>query len=290
MDASCRRAPLLPATLEPAGLRPLLEPSDVSPTLRIMSCDHDSLAQIARWLLSARRAVAFTGAGISTESGIPDFRSPGGVWTRYPIIYFDEFLASQEARYQYWKQKAEAYREYAACRPNAGHQILAAWEARGWLRGVITQNIDGLHQEAGSRSVLELHGTARSVGCLTCHAEYDAAEYVEKFLREDRVPCCPQCGGYLKHRVISFGQPLDANVLQEAIRWAKEADLLLAIGSSLVVQPAATVPEYTRRSGGKLVIINREATPLDHLAHCVVQGEAGHLLSVIDEWSKKLSD
>jgi NAD-dependent deacetylase len=244
--------------------------------------------QIARWLVSSRRAVVFTGAGISTESGIPDFRSPGGVWTKYRMIYFDEFLHSARARYEYWQQKAEAHRDFAHAQPNAGHRIVAQWESRGWIRGVITQNIDGLHQEAGSKNVLELHGTARWVACLTCHARFPSETYVEQFLREDRVPLCPDCGGFLKHAVISFGQSLDPAVLQTAIEWASEADLMLVVGSSLVVHPAAGIPECTVRAGGKLVIINRDDTPLDAIAHRVVRSEAGAVLTAVDQLCQQL--
>src|SRR6476620_1563275 len=126
--------------------------------------------QVASWLASAKSAVVLTGAGISTESGIPDFRSPGGVWSKYRPVYFDEFLASAEDRYEYWRQKCEMHAEFAAAKPNPGHLVLARWEAAGRIRGVITQNIDGLHQLAGSRRVLELHGTAREAACLDCSA------------------------------------------------------------------------------------------------------------------------
>jgi NAD-dependent deacetylase len=239
--------------------------------------------RVAQWLGSSRRAVVLTGAGISTESGIPDFRSPGGVWSKYRTVYFDEFLASAAGRYEYWRQKCEMHAEFAAAKPNAGHQVLAKWEAAGRIRGVITQNIDGLHQLAGSGQVLELHGTARQSTCLDCAARYDINPLVAQFLAEDRVPGCPACGGRLKHATISFGQPLPPDVLMEATRWAREADLMLAIGSSLVVTPAADLPRIAKDHGARLVIVNRDPTPLDHLADATLHGPIGNLLTAIDE-------
>jgi NAD-dependent deacetylase len=238
--------------------------------------------QVAHWLASSRSTVALTGAGISTESGIPDFRSPGGVWSKYRTVYFDEFLASADGRHEYWRQKCEMHAEFAAAQPNAGHQVLAQWEAAGRLRGVITQNIDGLHRMAGSRRVLELHGTARQAACLDCAARYDINPLVEQFLATNAVPACPECGGRLKHATISFGQMLPPDILTEATRWSREADLMLAIGSSLVVTPAADLPRFAKDHGARLVIINRDPTPLDHLADATLRGPIGETLTAID--------
>jgi NAD-dependent deacetylase len=238
--------------------------------------------RIASWLADARRAVAFTGAGISTESGIPDFRSPGGVWSRYRQIDYSEFVASAEARHEYWRQKCEAHGDFAAARPNAGHLALARWEQAGRLRGVITQNIDGLHQAAGSRRVLELHGTARHIGCLDCGARQPADALVQRFLRTNEVPACDRCGGLLKHATVSFGQSLPEQVLADATAWSREADLFLAIGSSLVVHPAAGLPLLAKRAGARLAIVNRDETPLDGLADAVVREPIGEVLGRID--------
>lgn len=239
--------------------------------------------QVARWLVDAQRAVAFTGAGISTESGIPDFRSPGGVWSQSRPVYFDEFLASSEARYEYWRQKSVAHRDFANSQPNAGHRVLAAWERAGRLIGVITQNIDGLHQLAGSQQILELHGTARQIGCLDCDARFEADAMVASFLAEDRVPRCPNCSrDRLKHATISFGQQLDSRVLNGAERWASETDLMFAIGSSLVVYPAAEIPQIAKQAGARLIIINRDPTPLDAAADVVFRAGIGETLSAID--------
>ncbi len=240
------------------------------------------IAQVAHWLASSRSAVVLTGAGISTESGIPDFRSPGGVWSKYRTVYFDEYLASADGRYEYWRQKCEMHVEFAGAQPNAGHQALARWEAAGRLRGVITQNIDGLHQLAGSRRVLELHGTARRAACLDCATHYDINPLVAQFLTTNAVPDCPECGGVLKHATISFGQMLPADILMEATRWSREADLLLAIGSSLVVTPAADLPRIAKDRGARLVIINRDPTPVDRLADAVLRGGIGETLTAID--------
>lgn len=247
-----------------------------------MDNQDQTLHHVAIWLAEARGAVAFTGAGISTESGIPDFRSPGGVWAKNRPVYFDEFLASAAARYEYWRQKCESHGDFADATPNAGHRVLARWESAGRLRGVITQNIDGLHQDAGSQSVLELHGTARTVICLDCEARYEVAPLVAHFREKDDVPPCPSCSGRLKHATVSFGQMLPEKVLEAAMLWCQETPLLLAMGSSLLVTPAATLPQITKTYGGRLVIINRDATPLDHIADAVVHGPIGETLSAID--------
>jgi NAD-dependent deacetylase len=242
----------------------------------------ENLERVAGWLAAARSAVVLTGAGISTESGISDFRSPGGVWSKYRTVYFDEFLASADARHEYWRQKAEMHREFADARPNAGHDVLARWEAAGRVRGVITQNIDGLHQMAGSRKVLELHGTARQAACLDCSARYEIGPLVEQFLAQNCVPECPACGGRLKHATISFGQMLPADMLMEANRWSRETDLMLAIGSSLVVTPAADLPRTAKAHGARLVIVNRDSTPLDRQADAILTGSIGELLAAIE--------
>jgi NAD-dependent deacetylase len=236
---------------------------------------------IAEWLIHSQQGVAFTGAGISTESGVPDFRSPGGIWSRSTPVEFEDFLASGAARYEYWRQKAIAQRDFVESRPNVGHRLLASWQAAGWLRAIITQNIDGLHQDAGSWDVVELHGTARLVRCLDCNEVYDADPLVQQFLEQDSVPICPACGGRLKHATISFGQPLSPSVLYRASRLSREADLFLAMGSSLVVSPANILPQLAKQAGARLVIINREPTGLDALADQVVHASIGATLTAI---------
>ena len=239
--------------------------------------------RIAHWLAEARTAVAFTGAGISTESGIPDFRSPGGIWTRFRMIMYDEFMTSAEARREYWEQKAAGQLEFGDAQPNAGHAALARWESQGRLRGVITQNIDELHQRAGSREVLELHGTALTTECQDCHARFEVRKMVDEFLRLRSVPPCPTCGGdRMKHATVSFGQALPPAVMQRAFQWARQADLLLALGSSLVVEPAASIPRIAKQYGAKLVIINRDPTPLDETADVVLHESIGEALASVD--------
>jgi NAD-dependent deacetylase len=266
-------------------------PTQVGLTLRLKTDTTDQapqtknmadLKQISDWLASAERTVVFTGAGISTESGIPDFRSPGGIWSKTQPVYFDDFMASADSRHEYWRQKASGRQEFAAATPNSGHQILAQWEAAGRVRAVITQNIDGLHQDAGSKKVLELHGTARFVACLDCGVRYEVGEMVDRFLATDEPPCCEKCDGLTKHATISFGQSLDPEVLEEASRLSAEADLFLAMGSSLVVQPAAGMPALACQSGSRLVIINREPTPLDSSAAAVIHAPLGETLEAID--------
>ncbi|MHC4406210.1 MAG: SIR2 family NAD-dependent protein deacylase [Planctomycetota bacterium] len=244
--------------------------------------EQEPLRRAAEWLLDAQNAVAFTGAGISTESGIPDFRSPGGVWSKYQPVMFDDFLARAEARHEYWRQKCEAHADFAAAEPNAGHRALARWERRGLLWGVITQNIDGLHQAAGSRNVLELHGTNRAIQCLDCQQRFAPEPMVEAFLETGAVPDCPACGGRLKHATISFGQALAPEVIEEALQRSRRAEVFLAIGSSLVVEPAASLPRLAQASGARLVIVNRDPTGGDDVADLVLNEPIGATLKAID--------
>jgi len=240
------------------------------------------LKRIAEWLAASDSCVVFTGAGVSTESGIPDFRSPGGVWSRRKPILFDEYCRDPDAQLEYWRQRAETHVQFADAQPNKAHLAFAHWEDQGRIRGVVTQNIDGLHQLAGSRNVLELHGTARKVGCLDCGTLYDAGEMLDRFELTQTVPSCTRCGGLTKHATISFGQALPVEVLRDSMRWAREADLFLAIGSSLVVTPAAELPVLAKESGARLVIINREPTPLDNLADLVVRCAIGNCMETVD--------
>lgn len=226
-----------------------------------------------RLLQQSRTVVAFSGAGMSTASGIPDFRSPGGVWSRHQPVLYQDFLASADARRRYWQYRREMYADFRSAKPNAAHLALARLEERGRLQAVVTQNIDGLHQDAGSRKVVELHGTNRRVHCVACRRDHDV-ERVYAGLETGRcdVPTCDDCGGPLKAATISFGQNLDEDVLEEAFRLAREAELLLVLGSSLVVQPAAALPVAAAQAGAHVVIVNREETPLDGLAAVVIHG------------------
>jgi len=242
----------------------------------------DGIEQLICWLRTAHTVVAFTGAGISTESGIPDFRSPGGVWMRYRPIYNDEFVRSRPARALYWKMRMEAYRQFAAAKPNAGHLALAELEQQGLIRGVITQNIDGLHQLAGSRNVIELHGTARIVACITCGCEWEPEIVHARIEAGEEAPDCEDCGSPLKSKTISFGQPMPAEPMARAHELTLESGnsgngpgLYLAIGSSLVVEPAASFPRIAKEYGATLVIVNATETPLDPLADLIIRDSIG---------------
>ena len=244
---------------------------------------HHEIRQVADWFAAAKTVVAFTGAGVSTESGIPDFRSPGGVWAKSQPVYFDEYLRSITAREEYWRQKAETHIGFMAAEPNVTHSTLAEWEKAESIRGVITQNIDGLHHIAGSKNVIELHGTARFVDCLDCGERYDADVMVTLYNESGTVPVCTQCGGMTKHATISFGQSLSPSILRESSQWAGASDLMIVLGSSLVVEPAASLPRIAKERGARLVIINRDATPLDSLADVVIHAPLGETMAALRE-------
>jgi NAD-dependent deacetylase len=246
-----------------------------------VSSDQKIIEKIAQFLSESNRAIAFTGAGISTESGIADFRSPGGIWSRYKPVLFREFLNSEEARRQYWRMKKDGYHELKTAKPNDGHRALARLETEGKIAAVITQNIDGLHQDAGSRHVLELHGTGRYCLCLQCEARYDVDEIHRRLESGVDIPLCEDCGGLLKSATISFGQSLPADVLAEAFDLSMSTDLVIALGSSLVVEPAASIPLQARNNGARLVIINQSETPLDGLADIVVHQSIGQTLAQV---------
>jgi NAD-dependent deacetylase len=244
-------------------------------------------AQVAEWILSSKRTVVFAGAGLSTESGIPDFRSPGGVWDKYDPedFYFQKFLSSETSREKYWRMSTEMYEPMKRAQPNAAHLAIAELERLGKLDCVITQNIDGLHFKAGNskEKVIELHGTAMSVSCLNCGKNYDRDEIQERLRKGLKVPYCDVCGGPLKPDTISFGQSMPERETQEAYHRSSLSDLFIVIGSSLVVQPAASMPLVAKRNGARLVIINRDPTSCDHLADRVIHSQAGPTMAGILE-------
>ncbi len=243
----------------------------------------ETIDQLAEWLCNARAGVAFTGAGISTESGIPDFRSPGGVWSRTTPVMYDDFVRSREARVEYWRQRIEMYRDFGGAQPNEGHRAIATLETTGKLKAVVTQNIDGLHQLAGSKRVLEVHGTARVVACIACGKEWTPDDALAMIEAGNPAPDCDECGQPLKSRTISFGQAMPADVMMEAAQLSREADVYLALGSSLSVQPAASLPTIARESGAKLVIINHTETPLDGMADMVIREPIGRTMAAVLE-------
>ncbi len=219
---------------------------------------------LADYLRASKRAVIFTGAGISTGSGIPDFRGPHGVWTRRQPVYFQDFMASEAARIEHWDYKLEGRDGFLRARPNAVHRAVVRLESAGKLRCVITQNIDGLHTHAGTSAerLVELHGTNAEVECQTCHWRGDPEPHFKYFQETHRPPLC-ECGGFLKPATISFGQNLNSRELERASAAIGEADLVVALGSTLSVQPAASLPLVAAQRGVPYIIINRGATDHD---------------------------
>jgi NAD-dependent deacetylase len=237
--------------------------------------------KLADLLRSARRVVVFTGAGISTESGIPDFRSPGGIWTKMMPINFDEFVASAEARRESWRRRFEMEETWNKVRPNAGHAAVAELVRRGKVSHVITQNIDNLHQDSGvpEGQVIELHGNTRYAKCLDCGARVEIADIRAAFDQTGEPPNCTFCDGIVKTATISFGQAMPEAEMARAERATLAADLFFVIGSSLVVYPAAAFPLVAKRNGAHLVILNREATEQEPYADLALHGEIGPTMS-----------
>ena len=230
----------------------------------------------------ARRVVVFTGAGISTESGIPDFRSPGtGLWTKMKPIQFQDFVASEEVRQESWRRRFSGERTFENARPNRGHEAVAKLVREGKCTAVITQNVDNLHQASAipRERVIELHGNASFAKCLDCQTRYELADLESQFKRVGRVNPCARCGGIVKSATISFGQSMPEHEMRLAQRETLACDLFIVIGSSLVVYPAAGFPELAKQLGARLVILNREETPLDPIADLVLHREIGETLA-----------
>jgi NAD-dependent deacetylase len=241
---------------------------------------HAALSQL---IADARRAVVFTGAGISTESGIPDFRSPGGVWSRMKPIYYEEFLHDEDKRREAWNRAFTGAAGWTGASPNAGHRAVARLVASGKVSAVITQNVDNLHQDSGvpDGKVLELHGNASYATCLSCGLRHELEVLKQHFLGTDEIPTCHTCGELVKVATISFGQPMPVSVMQRAEAETLACDLFIVLGSSLVVYPAAGFPLMAKRNGAKLVIVNREPTEQDGFADLVLNEEIGPLLTAI---------
>jgi NAD-dependent deacetylase len=243
----------------------------------------DALERACSLLAGAERIVVFTGAGVSTDSGIPDFRSPGGLWTRYDprLLGFRRYVADPGTRRLAWRLRREL--QSLDARPNAAHLACVRLAEAGRLAGVITQNVDGLHLDAGlpPELVCEVHGTGRQVVCLDCGERGPMAEAVARVEAGEEDPACLDCGGIIKAATVSFGQNIPSEVWARAEALTEACDAFVAVGSSLVVQPAASLPRRARRAGAALVIVNREPTPLDDLADAVLHGEAGTLLPAL---------
>jgi len=242
-----------------------------------------SRSDLARMIGAARRMVVFTGAGISTESGIPDFRSPGGVWSRMKPIYFQEFVADPAKRREAWTRTFTGAAGWTGATPNAGHHAVARLVEAGKVHAVITQNVDNLHQDSGvpADQVIELHGNATYARCLECEERHELAELKDSFLKAGEIPYCRRCGGLVKTATISFGQTMPQEPMARAQQASVGCDLFLVLGSSLVVHPAAGFPLIAKRAGARLAIVNREPTELDGYADLVLHEEIGAVMSEV---------
>lgn len=242
----------------------------------------DSAAALAALVQESQRIVVFSGAGISTESGIPDFRGPGGVWETVDPndFHIDRFLGSEAGRRRYWLRSTEMYHAILKAQPNAGHLAVTQLGAMGRLRAVITQNVDGLHQLAGTPDdeVIELHGSQRKVHCLSCGASHAREAFQPQVDADGNAPACLDCGGLMKPATISFGQMLREEDLARADAAARDCDLFLVLGSSLVVYPAAHYPRLAAEQGARLVILNAQETPHDGYADLVLRDRLGDVL------------
>ena len=248
-----------------------------------MSENDADIKQLRLMIKESNVGVVFTGAGISTESGIPDFRSPGGIWTKYQPINFHDFMASEEMRRESWRRKFASDAVMQKAKPNKGHLAVGKLVQQGKVSSVITQNIDGLHQESGvpDEKVIELHGNATYASCLECGQRYELEDVRKTFEKDETLPICDRCCGIIKTATISFGQAMPVTEMQIAERETLACDLFIAIGSSLVVYPAAGFPELAKRNNARLVIINRDPTPLDGIADLVLHTEIGPTLSAV---------
>ena len=239
------------------------------------------IEQLHDMIASAKRIVAFTGAGISTESGIPDFRSPGGIWTKYQPIYFDDFMSSEEMRRESWRRKFATDETMKKAEPNAGHRALAKLVEQGRMTAIITQNIDGLHQRSGvpESRIIELHGNSTYASCLDCGHRHELEPIKKAFLGKGTLPICEKCDGIVKTATISFGQAMPEIQMARAQDETMACDLFMVLGSSLVVYPAAGFPRVAKRKGARLVIVNRDPTDQDADADLVMHAEIGPTLS-----------
>lgn len=246
----------------------------------IASDPRAGVEQLGDMIAQARAIVPFTGAGISTESGIPDFRSPGGLWAQNRPIPYDEFRASQDARDEAWRRRFAMEPTFAAARPGRGHRALATLYKAGKIPGIVTQNIDNLHQASGfaAGDVIELHGNTTYARCIGCERAYDLAWVRQRFDRDKRAPSCQFCGEPVKTATISFGQAMPDAAMRRAAELTQQCDLFVVIGSSLVVWPAAGFPMLAKNAGARLVIINNEPTDQDEHADLVIRHDIGETL------------
>lgn len=249
----------------------------------------NKLSLVARKIAKGGKNIIFTGAGISTESGIPDFRSQGGIWNKYRPVYFDDFMSSREARIEYWERKVAFYPDLMNAKPNPAHMSVAELHEMGLLEAVITQNIDGLHQESGvpDEKVIELHGNTRRARCMSCQKIVSIHEVHNRIEKGDLAPDC-QCGGYLKSDTISFGQAMPMDQVDKATQLSRNSDFFMVVGSTLLVQPAAAMPGYARKTGSFLAIVNLSKTPYDEWCNVLIKEKAGEVLPMIVNEVKQL--
>lgn len=242
---------------------------------------NEAKAQLQEMIREADDITFLTGAGISTESGIPDFRSPSGIWSKMEPIQFDDFVHSEEVRLEDWRRRFKMNEDFSAAQPNEGHKAIARLAEQGRIRRIITQNIDGLHQKSGVSEdlVIEIHGNSTYATCLDCN-EYHDLDYAREAIRQTgAAPTCRNCGGLVKAAVVSFGQAMPQDKMKRAIEDSGSCDLFIVIGSSLVVYPVASLPEIASRSGAGLIIINRDPTAYDRMADLVMNEEIGPLMT-----------
>jgi NAD-dependent deacetylase len=250
----------------------------------------DKIALVAQKLVKGGRNLVFTGAGISTESGISDFRSKGGIWEKYRPVYFDEFMSSKDARIEYWKRHRALYPDLKKAKPNPAHMVVAELHELGLLEAVITQNIDGLHQESGilEENVIELHGNTRRVRCMSCGKTAPLHEIHRRIEKGDLAPEC-ECGGYLKSDTISFGQAMPEGEMERATELSRTSEFFMVVGSTLLVHPAAAMPGHAKENGSFLVIVNLSETPYDNVSDVLIRGKAGEILPEILKEARRLA-
>ncbi len=242
----------------------------------------DQISKIADKIKSGGNNVVFTGAGISTESGIPDYRSQGGIWDKFRPVYFDEFMSDREARTEYWRRWVELYQGILEAKPNSAHLALADLHAKGLLQAVVTQNVDGLHQDSGlpDDRIIELHGNTRRIRCMGCRRIASLENVRDRLASGDPAPEC-ECGGYLKPDTISFGQSMPVAEVEKAVNLSRKSDFFMVVGSTLLVQPAAQMPVYAKQNGAFLAIVNLSDTPCDSMCDALIREKAGGVLQKI---------
>ncbi len=241
----------------------------------------DTLKDFKTLIDQASNMVILTGAGISTESGVPDFRSPGGLWEQFRIVQYGEYIESEEARIEDWHRRFYMKDQIGAVDPNVGHRKIAEWLDAGKAQCLITQNVDGLHQRGGapSEKMIEIHGNATTASCIECSLFHEMDACRTQFEITGIGPRCTACGGLIKADVVMFGESMPSDKTNRAFEIAETADLFIAIGTSLVVQPAAVLPLHAKRNGAKFAILNRDPTELDRFADCVINAEIGETLA-----------